>query len=657
MLLRSITVNNLGVYRGRQTLRFSTAKTQPVTLIGGGNGTGKTSLMASIPLLLYGSRIRRSLNGSSYPHYLNSLVHHGERTASILLEFDRVEEGRRVRYAVERTWARTNRAKPSERLQVLTHGESRPDLVAAWPAFVEGIMPMAVADLAIFDNERIQSLADPASSAEVLRTSLYGLLGLDLVERLRDDLRVYRRRRAKERDSQRQPQLLERLAQCEARLDAAREEVDLASQALNDAESAAADLETQLQIAKEKLARSGGGLLAQRDELHRRLAEANASAAAVERELLQLASSDLPLALVPDLIKLVFAAGEQSEAVRRAQETRSAIAVRDNRLAERLIGALELAHTEAQLLRSVLWTDLESIEHPALPNFSPTVECADAARSLLYRRLPDLQGAARRLTRQLDVHDTAVAHLESLLEVVPDSTSATSTVEAVAIAEADLRAATKTAHRARSEFDDAERREVQARREVDAIAHKLLDAGAADRNAARITREVTAADETLAEFAAHMIRKHLSRITREINAALTTLLRKQALVARVFIDPEDMTITFLNAKRQRVDANLLSAGERQMTATAVLWGLSRCTGMTLPTVIDMPVGRLDRSHRTNLVERYFPSASRQVVLLSTDEEIVGDHLQRLLPYVGAQYRLDFNEAEACTTIREGYVDE
>ena len=79
--------------------------------------------------------------------------------------------------------------------------------------------------------------------------------------------------------------------------------------------------------------------------------------------------------------------------------------------------------------------------------------------------------------------------------------------------------------------------------------------------------------------------------------------------------------------------------------------------MTLPTIIDTPVGRLDRSHRTNLVERYFPNASRQVVLLSTDEEIVGTHLDLLMPNVGAQYRLNFDEVEARTSIVEGYFDE
>ena len=167
----------------------------------------------------------------------------------------------------------------------------------------------------------------------------------------------------------------------------------------------------------------------------------------------------------------------------------------------------------------------------------------------------------------------------------------------------------------------------------------------------------SAADGVLEAFADQMVRKHLGRITHEIDVALKTLLRKQALVAGVTIDPSDLSVSLLDRNGRSIDTQRLSAGERQMMATAVLWGLSRCTGMTLPTVIDTPVGRLDRSHRTNLVERYFPNASRQVVLLSTDEEIVGAHLERLAPHVGARYRLDFDEDKACTSISRGYLDE
>ena len=315
MLLRSLTLDNFGVYRGPQTVRFSTTKKSPITLIGGKNGTGKTSMLDSIPLCLYGSRARRILNGSSYPEYLNSMVHHGESAASISLEFDRIEEGRKVRYVVERAWNRAFRGKSAERLSVWTNEQARPDLVAVWPEFVEGVMPMAVSDLTIFDGEKIESLADPTSSAEILRTSLYGLLGLDLVDRLRSDLHDFRRRTAKAQDAQLAPQLSEKLAQAEEQLAQAQKESGMASQALADAESARTDLQAQLQRATDKLAIAGGNLLAQRDDLHRRLAEANASAIAVERELIQLAAGDLPLTLVPNLLKQVASAGEQRESV------------------------------------------------------------------------------------------------------------------------------------------------------------------------------------------------------------------------------------------------------------------------------------------------------------------------------------------------------
>jgi len=44
---------------------------------------------------------------------------------------------------------------------------------------------------------------------------------------------------------------------------------------------------------------------------------------------------------------------------------------------------------------------------------------------------------------------------------------------------------------------------------------------------------------------------------------------------------------------------------KQLLAIAFLWGLARVSGRKLPVAIDTPLGRLDSSHRTNLVERYF----------------------------------------------------
>lgn len=657
MRLHSLTLRNVGVYRGPQTVQFSTYKTKPITLIGGKNGTGKTSLLDSIPLALYGTRARRILNGVSYPEYLHRLVHHGESSASVTLEFDRTEDGESVRYEVERSWSRTSRGRSSDQLSVRTNGESRSDLEAAWPEYVEGIMPLAVADLTIFDGEKIESLADPASSAEVLRTSLFGLLGLDLVDRLRSDLQNYRRRVARTHDGDAASELTDQLYRAEAVLADAVEQREIAAQGYDAAQNARADLEKQLQIATDKLERTGGGLHAEREALHRQLAEAGVAGVTLERELLQLASSDLPLTLVPDLLKVVAAAGDQRDAALLSDELTVAIATRDARLTSKLSSELGLDDVGASAIRAVLQADLDAIDKPPRPEFEPTHDAAEAARSLLHHRLVDLQAEASRLTVLLAQHNADAERLERTLAAAPDADTIAAIVQTVASAEAELRVAEQNVERALLAFHDAGRKVEQAERDVEKLAHQILNAGAADTNAARIAREVTAANDVLDEFADRMIRKHLGRITDEINGALVSLLRKSGLVAGVCIDPKDLSVALLDARDEPIDARQLSAGERQIMATAVLWGLSRCTGMTLPTVIDTPVGRLDRSHRTNLVDRYFPKASGQVVLLSTDEEIVGDHLDRLLPRVGAQYRLEFDELEGATSIVEGYLDE
>src|SRR5947209_19507481 len=64
----------------------------------------------------------------------------------------------------------------------------------------------------------------------------------------------------------------------------------------------------------------------------------------------------------------------------------------------------------------------------------------------------------------------------------------------------------------------------------------------------------------------------------------------------------------------------LSEGEKQIFAIAMLWGLARASARPLPAVIDTPMARLDATHRQNPVERYFPNASHQVIVLSTDTE-------------------------------------
>ncbi|MGQ4808048.1 hypothetical protein NKDENANG_01415 [Candidatus Entotheonellaceae bacterium PAL068K] len=91
-----------------------------------------------------------------------------------------------------------------------------------------------------------------------------------------------------------------------------------------------------------------------------------------------------------------------------------------------------------------------------------------------------------------------------------------------------------------------------------------------------------------------------------------------------------------------------------MLAVSLLWGLGRASGRALPAVIDTPLGRLDTMHRTLMVERYFPYASHQVILLSTDDEIDAQVYARLKPFVGRAYLVVFDDATAATQVQPGY---
>ncbi len=71
-------------------------------------------------------------------------------------------------------------------------------------------------------------------------------------------------------------------------------------------------------------------------------------------------------------------------------------------------------------------------------------------------------------------------------------------------------------------------------------------------------------------------------------------------------------------------------------------------------VIDTPLARLDSRHRQHLVERYFPNVSHQVIILSTDTEIDEACFQSMESDISHAYRLEYDDYEMCTTVKEGY---
>ena len=159
---------------------------------------------------------------------------------------------------------------------------------------------------------------------------------------------------------------------------------------------------------------------------------------------------------------------------------------------------------------------------------------------------------------------------------------------------------------------------------------------------------------TMQRFLQASTARKIERLAALITESFQFLLRKKSFVDRVAIDPDSFSIELIDRNGHALSRDRLSEGEKQLFAVSVLWGLAKASGRPLPAIIDTPMARLDSEHRSNLVERYFPNASHQVIVLSTDTEIDKEYFRRLKNYTARSYRLDFLEKEQETVVREGY---
>jgi DNA sulfur modification protein DndD len=160
--------------------------------------------------------------------------------------------------------------------------------------------------------------------------------------------------------------------------------------------------------------------------------------------------------------------------------------------------------------------------------------------------------------------------------------------------------------------------------------------------------------ETLKKFKDSAIMHHTQRLEKLILKRYKSLLHKESLVVRISIEPDTCLIRLKSPDNHEIDPERLSAGERQLLAIAILWGLATASGRKLPVIIDTPLGRLDTAHRMNLVKNYFPRAGEQVILLSTDEEIDKRYFDELRPWIARKYIFQHSETQKMTTVKDGY---
>jgi DNA sulfur modification protein DndD len=131
------------------------------------------------------------------------------------------------------------------------------------------------------------------------------------------------------------------------------------------------------------------------------------------------------------------------------------------------------------------------------------------------------------------------------------------------------------------------------------------------------------------------------------------LLHKKQFIDKVSIDNESFEVKLFKGDDE-ISKEMLSKGELQMFATAVVWGLAKTSGRPLPFMIDTPLARLDEEHRESLVEKFYPYASHQLIIFSTNSEINRTFYPKLEPFVERSFVIKYDSDKGKTEKHDNY---
>ena len=655
MTLDSIALTDFGLYAGRQEINLAPpAPDKPIVLFGGLNGGGKTTLLDALQLVFFGPRAKTSSRGRlPYTDYLSRCIHDkAPRRASIQLAFRHTIAGTEDHYTLRRAWHEDSGGKCREEFRVLKNDRLAPALADNWATQVDNVLPYNIAHLFLFDGEQIERYASPDEAGSLVGTAIQNLLGLDLVEQLDRDIRVYERRKNAERlDDTSRAQFME-----------AEEELRRLRERLADRNQQRAALRThhieplrrKLHGLEDELLQMGGDLFQRRREIQQ--AQEDAAAALTENEdaLRQLASGALPLLIVRGIADSAAKRDRAEQKTQRARQIDRYLAGRDQRILRHLRDR-DVAKSTLASLRDHLAADRAA--NRAVAEAETVLDLSPEARAALgFFCRGTVGNLADETASLLDRHTHLSANADearALYESLPQA----DTLEEV-VRRRDGAVDELARHEAQYADlgEDAERLGRDIERQEKLLAG-LLEADAKhqerrdDRD--RILHCSRRVRGTLGAFRTEMIKRHVSRIERLVLDSYQQLLRKTSLVTRLAIDPQTFALELHTRAGSPLRAENLSAGERQLLGIALLWGLAKASGRPLPTAIDTPLGRLDTDHRTHFVERYLPFASHQTLVFSTDEEIVGSYLERLRPWIGRTYRLLYEDG-GLTRVAPGY---
>jgi len=660
MHLTKVTLKNYGVYRDKVEFDLTTTSDKPVILIGGTNGAGKTTLFESILIGFYGqSYLNKKTTRKEYEKFLGNKVHRylgttaAADSTSIVVDFKFHHNGITDDYTVDRTWY-DNDGRFTEELKIKKNNE-RLDSVeeSQWQSFIEELIPKGIAKLFFFDGEKIVKMTEDENEEIEIKSSFDSLLGLDIVEQLHSDLRIHIMRNMKDNSKSIDNQYDAMIKDKEEIV----ENLERLENNIREKTQKEEQISSEIEDFEAKIAKIGGGFASKREDLRIRKSTLESSRTVLENELKSILSGSMPFCLIPKQIKSLKAQINIDSEITKKQFEKDIL---DDKL-EKVLAVIDQktmwkgVSNESEIkkqLHSKLSKVLDSKkvlkdDVKNLFNFSP-LESTTILN--LFDDLTQSVSNLQKNTVEFDKISDQLDQIKTALSNAPND-------DEIAPLISKLNGLHKEQGMLQNEIDHLEAKVTTQNTYLKMINSKIrniVEDQYKDKSAGIQAQLAAKVQKVLDAYMLKLKEKKLQQLEVYLLEELQRLLHKENLITKVTVDKKSFDITLYDKDENAIPKDLLSKGEQQMFATGVLLALAKTSGKPLPFMIDTPLARLDVSHRDNMIEKFFPYASHQVVIFSTDSEISEQYYQQLLPYLSRSYAMEYLPGEGKTKQHLGY---
>ncbi len=657
MKFRKVTIENYKSFQFPTSIEFPDSSAgKSIFLVGGMNGAGKTSVLEAINICLYGVKqdfIFRNINrkeitkGNAYVSF------------ELIIETDDLEE-----IQVKRSWSAGTVDSPrpkdlQEKLVVIKDGKrvsvQNKDI---WQDYINALIPKGITQFFFFDGEKIQEIAADDHSEVRLKSSLEAALGIQYISRLSSDV-LYLKQEERKNFVEISDEDID-FKESELKREQAKQLKK--EQEKNEIQTELNRFKVDYDEAKKRFTAAFNAEPESADEIkkrERKKIQLASKKGQLENQIRTIIDKHLPWALAGKLFEPLK---QQIERERNLVASK-AISSQALDLAKNIVLAVDnpkpifftpLSMEQKKELEKRVLAVLN--EEPDQPEDSfLNLSDRDVAKVLNkieeieksdILSLKDLIAELNELEEELNLLDTSAlgpsssAEKELFEELQQQMESCQNQIGRLTVKLQNLT----------EEVISIENRI----RDIELELGKLYERHNMSKEKVDFIKECDTIANLLMAFIEKLRKKKIQLLQEKTLEMYRLLSSRSGQIKDLNINNKTYEITILDRNGHEIKKSGLSAGEKEIFAVSLLWGLAQTSQLTLPIIIDTPLSRLDSIHRDNIVNNYFPNAADQVIILSTDTEIDNNYFKTLEPHLSGAGKLEYSPLNELTTFREGY---